>query len=238
MNKPWSGVMPAADEAAFNADGDQSERPMEVGERPALIVVDMTRAFVDSKYPRGWSPTGYPAVAANKTLLAAARDAGIPIFFTKARLDGAPAPTPAERGRGRHRPVADPAIDSLPPGDVIVDDLTPRPGELVIPKGSKPSGFFGTQLASFLTFHGIDTTIISGMSTSGCVRATVVDACQYNYHVVVPFECCADRSQLSHKVNLFDIHMKYADVVSLQEVLDYLARCTRSAVLQGATQTR
>lgn len=88
----------------------------------------------------------------------------------------------------------------------------------------KPSAFFGTPLASHLVHAGCDTVIVTGMTTSGCVRATVLDAFKYNFNVVIPSECCADRSQISHKVNLVDMHMKYADVVSSDETIDYLQK--------------
>lgn len=224
MPKPWEGLIPHEDEAAFGAGFAQASRPMEAGTRPALIVVDMTRAFVDSAYPTGWSQTGYPAAAANQRLLSAARDAGVPVFFTKSRPESAPAPTAAERGLWKHRgprPTVDP---NLPPGDEIVEQLTPIEGEVVINKAGKPSAFFGTPLGSLLTYHKVDTTIVTGMVTSGCVRATVLDAFQSNYHVLIPYECCADRSQISHKVSLFDMHMKYADVVEMDETLDYLGK--------------
>lgn len=222
--KPWDGVIPFEDEAAFGVGIGESPQPIEVGERPALIIVDMTRAFVDSAYPKGWSPTGYPATAANSLLLNAARSARIPVFFTKGRPESAPTPTLAEKGKWKYRLLRQEASVDLPPGDVIVEDLTPVDGEVVINKGNKPSGFFGTPLSSLLTYHNIDTTIITGMTTSGCVRATVVDAFQQNYFVVIPHECCADRSQISHKVSLFDMHMKYADVVEMDETLEYLSR--------------
>jgi nicotinamidase-related amidase len=184
----------------------------------------MTLAFVDSAYPSGWSETGYPAVAANKVLLDAARDSGIPIFFTKSGLPPAAQRTDAQKGRWKRPQGYSTAFTGLPDGDVIVDDLTPREGELVIDKGGKPSAFFGTVLESYLTYYRIDTTIITGMVTSGCVRATVLDAFQNNYFVVVPQECVADRSQISHKVTLFDLHSKYADVASLEETLRYLKK--------------
>lgn len=224
MTKPWEGLVPFEDEAAFRVSFGESTRPMEVGERPALIIVDMTRAFVDSAYPKGWSPTGYPATAANRILLEAARGAHIPIFFTKARPESAPAATLAEKGMWKHRVIRQETAVDLPPEDVIVEDLAPADGEVVIHKGGKPSAFFGTPLFSLLTYHKIDTTIITGMVTSGCVRATVLDAFQQNYFVVIPHECCADRSQISHKVNLFDMHMKYADVVEMEEILEYLSK--------------
>jgi maleamate amidohydrolase len=122
----------------------------------------------------------------------------------------------------------------------IVPDLGPWPGERVIVK-TMPSAFFGTPLASLLTYLAVDTCIVTGMVTSGCVRATVVDAFSHNFRVVVPEECVADRGELSHKVNLFDIHMKYGDVRPLDDVLEYLARGPRghrAAVAAGAPATR
>lgn len=224
MVKPWEGIIPKEDEDSFHAGFGEASRPIEVGERPALIIVDMTRAFVDSAYPTGWSPTGYPATAANRRLLDGAREAEIPIFFTKSRSESEFPATPAEKGLWKHRASRQPLVEGLSPGDVIVDDLTPFEGEVVINKGGKPSGFFGTPLSSLLTYHKVDTTIITGMVTSGCVRATVLDAFQQNYFVLIPHEACADRSQISHKVSLFDMHMKYADVTEIDETLDYLRK--------------
>jgi nicotinamidase-related amidase len=195
--KPWEGIMPPEDVAAFGRGFDHQYRPMSAGTKPSLIIVDMTRAFVDSTYPSGFSPTGYPAVAANAALLEVARNVGLPIFFTKAHADEHHQPTPVERGRWKSLDTArEPLPDGTPPGDVIVDELQPIAGEIVIYKGSKPSG----------------------------VRATLLDAFQNNFHCIVPFECSADRSQLSHKVNLFDMHMKYADVISLDETIDYIEK--------------
>ena len=223
--KPWDGIIPPEDVAAFGAGFDRQYRPMTPGARPALIVVDMTKAFVDSTYPTGYSPTGYPAVAATAQLLEVARDVGIPIYFTKAYPDVPHEELPSERGRWKSsRTRFDPLPEGTPPGDVIVEALAPRPNEIVICKGRKPSGFNGTPLASHLVYEGCDTAIITGMTTSGCVRATLLDAFMANFNCLVPHECVADRSQLSHKVNLFDMHMKYADVVSLDETIDYLVK--------------
>jgi nicotinamidase-related amidase len=223
-SKPWTGVIPEVDLVSFGREFDSQDRPMKVGVRPAVVVVDMTRAFVDSTYPTGWSPTGYPAVDATVDLLSVARQAELPIFFTKAYANPDHRPQPAERGRWKLNATPAPLPEGTPPGDVIADKLTPLPNEIVIDKGGKPSAFFGTPLASYLVHAGCDTVIVTGMTTSGCVRATVLDAFQYNFDVVIPFECCADRSQISHKVNLFDMHMKYADVVSLDETIDYLQK--------------
>lgn len=222
MSHPWDGLIPEVDVLSFRKDAEFVDRPISAGTKPALVIIDMTRAFVDSAYPTGWSETGYPAAAANAKLLAAAREAGFPVYFTKAYPYVDYLPSPSQRGMWKmgKRMAADP---SLPPGDVIVDEITPLSTEIVVDKGSKPSGFFGTPLASMLIYEKVDTVIVTGMTTSGCVRATVLDAFQYNYNVIVPHDACADRSQVSHAVSLFDLHMKYADVASTDAVVEWMA---------------
>ncbi len=222
--KPWLGVIPGEDLASFGRNFDSQDRPITAGERPVVLVVDMTKAFVDSTYATGWSPTGQPAVDANVRLLNVARRAGLPIFFTRGYPEPGAQLQPAEHGRWKVNSAPAPLPEGTPPGDVIVEKLGPLPGEIVIDKGTRPSGFFGTPLVSYLVHAGCDTVIVTGMTTSGCVRATVLDAFQYNFNVIIPFECAADRSQISHKVNLFDMHMKYADVVSLDETIEYILR--------------
>ncbi len=224
---PWRDAIPADDIARYLAAGygdtfsGDEFRAISAGTSPALIVVDMTLAFVDGRWPTGCGDTGGPAVEANARLLAEMRRLGRPVYFTKMYEDPAHVPAPAQKGRwktvGRRLPDAD-----LPPGDVIVDELAPEPDELVICKSHKPSGFFGTELAALLVYDKVDTVVVTGLTTSGCVRATAVDAFQYNFDVVIPFECVADRSQISHKVNLLDLHMKYADVAPLDHVIDWL----------------
>lgn len=218
--RPWHGMIPQADRDSFRDARRLEDRGLAAGNHPSLIIVDMVRGCVDDAYPIGWSRTGLPAVRANERLLSVARDLKIPIFFTKDWPQVEPSLTAAERGLWKGGGgVPD---KRLPSGDVIVESLTPREGEIVITKGSKPSGFFGTPLASYLTYFGVDTTIITGMLTSVCVRSTAVDAFQHNYRVVIPYECVADHSQISHRVSLFDLHMKHADVTSLEETLGYL----------------
>lgn len=105
--------------------------------------------------------------------------------------------------------------------NTIVDVLAPLEHEVVIEK-AMPSAFFGTHLASFLTYERVDTIVLTGMVTSGCVRATALDGFSYNYRVIIPQECVADRGQTSHKVALFELHMKYADVLPVGEVVAHL----------------
>lgn len=219
--KPWEQVIPRRDIASFDAGFEAASRPISAGTSPAILVVDMTLAFVDSAYRTGHSETGWPAVKANAALLARARPLAVPVFYTKAYADPGYRPRPAERGRWKMQAAPD-QNPGLPPGDVIVDDIAPQAEDIVIYKGGRPSGFFGTPLAPNLYQAGADTVIVTGMTTSGCVRASVLDAFMHSFHVIVPWECAADRSQISHAVSLFDLHMKYADVVSLNETIGYL----------------
>lgn len=215
---PWDGVIPQQDLAAFRRAPDPIEGPPRAGSRPALLIVDMTRMFVDAAYPSGCA-AGAAAVAANVELLQCARQNRLQVFFTRAYASPEHNPTDAERGLWKHGPLGG---SGLPPGDVIVDALAPLPNETVINKGSKPSAFFGTQLLSMLIALRVDTLIVTGISTSGCVRATVLDGFQYNLHMIVPHEATADRSAISHKVSLFDLHMKYASVTTLGSTMAYI----------------
>ena len=227
--KPWDGVIPAEDIEAFGPAFELQYRPMSAGTRPAVIVVDMTREFVDSTYPTGFSPTGVPAVAAIAALLEVARNANLPIFYTKSFADpnyrnARPAPN-----WGDGRSDVDPSSRRGParvfrPATSSSTSSRRQPEDIVFNKGFRPSAFNSTQLGPCMVHAECDTAIVTGMTTSGCVRATLLDAFQSGFHCILPFECVADRSQLSHKVNLFDMHMKYADVISLDETIDYIEK--------------
>jgi len=209
----WDDVIPQAERDLYTQGGWGGR--IGYGRRPALLIVDMYRAFVDPAYP--FSTQGAPAaVRAIRALLDRARAAGCPVFFSKARRRT----IPAERGRSKATAVRDPIMA----GDgayEIVPELAPLPTESVIVK-SAPSAFFGTDLASYLIHGGVDTLIVTGTVTSSCVRATVLDAFSYHFRVIVPVECVCDRSTVAHKVSLFDIDMKYGDVTPASEVLVYL----------------
>ena len=130
-----------------------------------------------------------------------------------------------QRGRWKTSGVYRPIMER-PEAYQIVPELAPRPDEPVIVKAF-PSGFVGTNLLAYLVYHGVDTVIVTGTVTSGCVRDTVLDAFNHNYRVIVPEEAVCDRGPTSHKVTLFDIHMRYGDVVPVAEVMDYLAAVRR-----------
>lgn len=221
--RPWLQAIPREDVEAFHGGYESIERPLEVGDRPALVIVDMTLAFVDDAYPTGWSATGWPCVRANASLLRSARGGGVPVYFTKSFAEADHRRVRGQHGRWRSSQTVDPATETQS-GDTIVEELTPTPEEIVIHKQAAPSAFFGTPLAANLIYDGVDTVVVTGMTTSGCVRATVLDAFQLNFHVVVVDTACADRSQISHAVTLFDLHMKYADVINEQEGIELLGR--------------
>ena len=208
----WDGLIPESDIKMFAKAGHGALNGF--GKKPAILVVDMTYAFVDERFPLG-SPTGPAAAKAIKGLLEVARSKKVPIFYST----GSPSEKEVERGRWKSRgshPLA-----RAPEAHNVWPEIAPEAEDGVIAK-KKPSVFFGTPLQSYLTFLNIDTTIITGMVTSGCVRATVVDAFSNNYYVVIPEECVADRGDISHRISLFDMHMKYADVLPVSQVEDYL----------------
>ncbi len=187
------------------------------GERPAIMVVDMTMGFTCPQFQIGTDLS--EVVKNNAVLLRKAREKGVPIFFSvnEFRADMKDAGVWLEKF---------PSIRTLIEGsqEVEIDPrLEPRPDEQVIRKRF-PSCFFGTALVSHLVSLRVDTLIVTGTTTSGCVRATVVDSLQHGFRTIVPEECVGDRAEAPHRANLFDMGTKYADVVPLSEVMDYLGR--------------
>ena len=188
------------------------------GQRPAIVVIDFINAYT-TPGAAFFGQGVVDAVKASVPLLAAARSASVPIIYTKVLYH----PSGADGGLFVKKV---PALRKLVAGELLaeIDPLiTPKHEDIVIVK-NYPSCFFGTTLASTLTGLGADTTILIGCSTSGCVRATAVDAIQYGYRVVVPAECVGDRHQEPHDANLFDINAKYGDVMPVSEVIGYLQR--------------
>jgi maleamate amidohydrolase len=212
----WDDVIPAEEQQLYERGG-MGVGMVGYGARPALLIVDMTYGFVDSAYPLGHSQTGWPAAESIIRLLACARDSRVPVIYTK----GKPGKTPMECGRWKGGGAAGHPLMREPRANEIVEPIAPRDGEPVIPK-TFPSAFFGTDLMSYLVYANVDTIILAGMVTSGCVRSTAIDAFSYNFQVIIPQECVADRGQTSHKVALFELHMKYADVVPMAEAIGYL----------------
>jgi nicotinamidase-related amidase len=174
------------------------------------------------KWPSSCGLEGWSAIPPIQKLLAKAREVGIPVVHTTG-LDGAGVAPRSRRREAELQADKDPeAQQRLRRRYDIIDEVEPLPGEAVIRKAS-PSAFWGTPLIGHLNALHIDTIITCGESTSGCVRASVVDGCTYRFRMVVAEECVFDRHQVTHAMNLFDMNQKYADVLALQEVLDYLA---------------
>ena len=186
-----------------------------LGSRPAVLVVDFSCGFTDPECTLGADMT--EQVEATKRLLDAARARGLPVIFTTIGFE----PSLKDGGLWLEKV---PALGDLQIGGrwVEIDPrLEPREGEtIVVKKGA--SAFFGTNLAAILISQGIDSVILCGATTSGCIRATAIDLLQYGFPTLVPRECVGDRAQAPHDANLFDIQAKYADVVSVEEALDYV----------------
>lgn len=192
------------------------------GASSALVVIDFTNGFADPDVLGGGNIRD--AIESTKTLLAAARKAGIPIAFTRHvyAADG------SNHGLFNIKlPTNNLLIDGDPKAD-IVPELTPLKGELVIDK-QYPSAFTGTNLSSWLAAKRVDTLIVTGCTTSGCVRASAVDAMCAGFRPMVVRDCCGDRAIEPHEANLFDLQQKYADVISLDETLSQLKRNDKSA---------
>lgn len=193
---------------------DLERHSLGLGQRPALILVDLICGFTDPACPLGSNADG--VVAANQALLAAARAKGLPVVFTTVEYH---ADTEAAVFRARV-----PALNLLTPGSGWTDvdpRLAPQAGERVLRK-LWASAFFGTDLAQDLRAKGADSVIVTGLTTSGCVRATAVDALQSDFPTIVPREAVGDRNAEAHTANLFDLHAKYADVWSLAETLAHI----------------
>ena len=186
-----------------------------LGERPAVLVVDFSCGFTDPESALGADMTD--EVEATKRILDLARVRGLAVIFTSIGFEASlkdgglwlqKAPALADLQLGGHWVAIDPRLE-------------PREDETVVLKKGA-SAFFGTNLAAILISQGVDTVILCGATTSGCVRATAVDLLQHGFPTLVPRECVGDRAQAPHEANLFDIQAKYADVVSLEDALGYL----------------
>lgn len=216
----WKDIVPADILTIYS----QYSRNVFVGPSPALIAVDLYElayqggpkpvASLQDTYPSSCGEYAYAAIEPTKRLFDAARSAGLPVFYSTQdeRPDAAPDMVSVTKRRNISR---DPAVYA------IKAEFTPHAGDVIVPK-QRASAFFGTPLSAHLTKLGVRSVIICGESTSGCVRATAVDAYSHGFHVVLVEECCFDRSVLSHKISLFDLHHKYADVMHIDEVADHI----------------
>jgi nicotinamidase-related amidase len=186
------------------------------GTKPALLVIDMCVGFTSPQSPLVCESEGVADAIAQ--LLSATRDAQLPVIFTTVSY-------------GEYEARSNAILLMKMPGGLTCAEGTPwveidprvapLPHEPVMTK-VVPSAFFGSTLSSLLRVESVDTVIVTGVSTSGCVRATVVDACSYGFRTIVPREACGDRIEAAHQASLFDIDFKYGDVVPVADALEHL----------------
>jgi maleamate amidohydrolase len=225
----WNQFLTSRDKQMWAASGYGTRAGF--GSRPALVVVDVNYNFTgDRSEPilesiKRWRNScgeeAWSAVPVIRSLIDAAHHKGLPVIYSTGskRPDNWDAGGWAWKNRRNAEDVA--KNTSNLDGNAIIAELAPQPVDIVIYK-HKPSVFFGTPFTSFLTDLGCDSLLVTGTTTSGCVRATVIDAFSYNYRVAVVEDACFDRSQASHAMSLCDMHAKYADVIRAVEVLTYI----------------
>jgi maleamate amidohydrolase len=221
--KPWDGIISEEEQRAYHAAG--FGRPSGIGRRPALLIIDVQYRTIGSspkpfwesikEYPTSCGEIGWNAMKNIAVLLAEFRRNKWPVLY--------PHVAPKNKATDSGRLAAKvPAIMDIPErGYQFPPEIAPREGDVLLPK-KHPSAFFATPLVSHLVDLQADTLIVTGCTTSGCVRGSVVDGFAYNFRCVVPHDAVYDRSATSHAVNLFDMASKYADVATSAEVLEML----------------
>lgn len=223
MTQPWAGVITDDDQARYAAAG--FGRPSGSGTRPALLIIDVQyrtvgdtpKPFFQSvrdDYPTSCGDVGWAAVQNIAPLLAAFRERSLPVLY--------PHVAPKRSYDAGRLAAKVPSIMDIPDrGYRFVEEVAPAETDIVIPK-RHPSAFFATSLTSYLIDLGVDWLVVTGATTSGCVRASVVDAFALNYKITVPHDAVYDRSLTVHAVNLFDMAQKYADVTTTADVIGAL----------------
>lgn len=224
----WDRYLTERDKLAFTASGYAQRAGY--GERPALAVIDVSYNFAGDRpepilesikrWPNSCGEASWPAIEVIGRVLAAGRAKGVPVVYSTYEWH----PNGFDFGgwlwkNNRLRESA----EAVNEGNRIVAAIAPGKDDIVIKK-KKPSAFFGTPLLSYLVDLKVDSLLVMGTTTSGCIRATVVDAFSNNLRSIVVEDGCFDRSEVSHAINLCDMNAKYADVVASQEVIDYIQR--------------
>lgn len=220
--RPWDHLISENEQKAYRAAG--FGRPTGFGKKPALLIIDVQYRTVGTKrmpfweaikeFPTSCGEIAWDAVGNIARLLAVFRENGWPVLY--------PYVSPKQGFDAGRLSDKVPAIMGIAAkGYEFVAEIAPTEKDILVPK-KHPSAFFGTPLASYLINTGADTLIVTGCSTSGCVRGTVVDGFAYNFRVMVPQDAVFDRSEVSHAVNLFDMSEKYADVMPTDDILTAL----------------
>jgi len=235
QNAIWDPFLTERDSKVFAASGFGAMGGF--GKRPAFLIIDVSYGFcgqtpepiLDSikTWPNSCGEDAWEAIPVIGKVAEACRAKGLPVIYTTGvvrpdRWDVASWAWKNGRTDEANKSQVELSRANLPDGNEIVADIAPQPQDIVVLK-QKPSGFFGTNLHSYLQLLGCDSVYVVGTTTSGCVRATVIDAFSNNFRVAVIADGCFDRAQANHAVNLADMHAKYADVVGHEAVLDHIA---------------
>ena len=228
----WNEFLTERDKEVFEKSGFGAEAGF--GEKPALLVIDVSYNFCGDKrepildsiknFHNSCGEDAWDALPHIRKLIDKCHEKGIPVIYTTGtvREDGWDAGGWAWKNSRTDEDVTAPKTTGFNrDGNEIMDEIAPSPQDIVIYK-HKPSAFSGTPLSGFLNDLGADSLLVTGTTTSGCVRASVIDAFSNNYRVAVVEEGCFDRSQASHAINLCDMHAKYADVVTTEDALSYV----------------
>ncbi|MBI2860701.1 MAG: isochorismatase family protein [Chloroflexi bacterium] len=224
MMAVWDDVITEQDKEVYWKSGHGGRRIVP-GDRPALLIIDVTYDFIGNepepvlksieRFPLSCGESGWQAMRQIASLLPLARERKIPIIYSVGET------SMPKKWTGSNPRAGDVKANRI--GNEIAAEIAPQPGDIVIRKFG-PSIFLQTPLINVLTALQVDTVLCTGGVTSGCVRASVVDAATYGYNVVVIEECVFDRFEVSHKINLFDMNAKYANVMPLAQARGYLER--------------
>ena len=225
----WDDILTERDKEVFALSGFGKKAGL--GQRPALLIIDVNYNFTGDKpepilesvkrFRTSCGEEGWEAVYRIRELLAEARKKHLPTFYTTAEENRSNSTLMVGGWAAKSNRTTEDMTEQWERANEIVEEIAPQPGDIIVHK-QKPSAFFGTALMSMLNEVHADTVLVCGTTTSGCVRASVIDAFSYNMKVSVVEECVFDRGQASHKINLFDMAMKYADVIPLKETVEYI----------------
>lgn len=224
MSRIWDAYVSDLDRKVYEASGFRGKQ-VGFGNKPAVLVIDVQyRTVGEDKpilesiktWPTSCGEVAWKAVRKIQSLLEVARGKKVPIIYANVERS-----SEFEVGRWKDKiPGLTAEIHRTGhSGTQVVEEVAPRPRDIIVSK-RYASAFFGTPLMTYLNQLDVDTVVIMGCTTSGCVRATVIDAFSYAFKVVVPEDCVYDRGEVSHAVNLFDINSKYGDVITMEEVRD------------------
>lgn len=221
----WDDVITDQDRLVYEASG-YGEGRIGLGNKPALVIIDVTYNFTGDKsepvlesikrFPYSCGEVGWQAIHHIMLLLPLVRERRIPVVYSVPSIE------PKPDGWISIKSSRAGEIGTAPQNNEIVKEIAPLGNDIVICK-TRPSIFYGTPLLGMLHGLGVDTLLVGGTTTSGCVRASVIEAFSNNFRVAVIEECTFDRGEVSHKVNLFDMNAKYADVLSISVVRDYIS---------------